>query len=1559
MKASALSKIEEGRRLLGLDMVVRTASGEAATESNTLLLKLYRLHRDTLISKDTKPDKKSNLDYTKSTMSKLRGSMILSHITMNQGHETPKPPPRHLLVNLKSFGFTIGENTELTLFLYQESKKELISETFTIFLDGLGNPTDKSQSTQTLFRDIPSMIALSDIWLVCKIVKINGDSNKDSSPVRSTKEQRDEIPNVRRPFAMSITNVGSAGIKRDKEVEYTSSIFHSTKDENQYSFLFDLIKSSAKDIEELPKSSGLVYGLNMMVGKFNELNLKSDQIDDTLISYPMTCDESDDYYRNDIYVTIKSGVFSTSTPVELSCELRDSNGVLVPDCISIGSYDRKLLSTYKSLVFNRTSMPFWNETFCIKIAPQILSPGMHVCILVRSLGNDKKEKGISVAKLELVVSDLGTLTRSSEFSLPLIKPSKGVDPKKDHTWYLKPAPKVEKKGTSKTSEFIKARVLVVSNQVTQSEYLHSLFNWRKLGEDTLKEVLGKITFAGDEITKFVNNTFNALFEIIESKNANICHTAFVALINAIEMLTDERKQRSNYRHLLDVYIENCCKATSLHEDLLTILVEYFGSYDKMSSTDLITTIRSLEYLLKFIIQSKTMNSNETSDSQNFKAKLLKFFDHINTLLRNQNRQYVGLQTTIVKKLAPLFDLLLKIFTPLELSNIVSNILNSISSDASTRFLIFEKLSLIQTMVSIDLFKFRESREILMPIVMYQLKSHLNLSLDEATHVCILILHQMMDNMQADDQSYYIEFMVPMLPTIVKLVELEEGNDDMVRYDLVMALLGMYYFMGPDQFGDLLKSQPDQGKQKHILNDTCNVLLRFITRKVVPFPENWFVMLMFMYSTVLKLIIILASYMKDRTSILDQEIDLWSNFFRLILACVNSKVLELEAFAESKRYLILERYGDMRMELMQILQHMWDFLENHQFKFIGQLVSPFFQLVVLEQPVISETGINLYLSLIMREYQMTGSFKRTESLTIEMMDSVFHTLLERAKQISTNDDERREYVMTWLDKKIGSRFDPKDHLGAQAIVFLKEMSHFLQLLYDLRGIPDDAEWIDERTIGTIRLMEYLLSTGRVDPYKKYVHGLVNQHIELNNYVEAGNILMLHADLLSWSTDSYDEPHGEFPRQTHRERKIALYRKAIEYFDKAKMWEICVQLTNELRVIYERQIYDFDALTQLMTDLSTFYSNIAGSERFFCEYFRVGYYGKGFSVLLRNREFIFRGLELERLADFTQRIQSKFPQAQLLNYTEEPQTDVQNSEGQFLQIFSVRPTSIEEYFNKSHPKIRDEMATLVQKYYIYNEVNLFVYSKPFRKNKRSGETQVEEFADLWINNTYYITQEKFPTMYKRSEVIKKLTKETTPLENAIVQIHEKNLEIRRITLVHSSLDASSSSHFTMVLKGVIDAAVNGGTKLYIDAFLSQQYISSNPTHLNSCKKLQQLIREQEQLLENGLNIHRKLCSMDMLGLQEQLEVQMAQVQAENRNREAALSAIFAQGFIQVPNKSPEEISTGFESNNLEVKWMRQGKDLARAKCAKQLLIRGMKPETISIVTSLTLAQIHLLK
>jgi hypothetical protein len=94
--------------------------------------------------------------------------------------------------------------------------------------------------------------------------------------------------------------------------------------------------------------------------------------------------------------------------------------------------------------------------------------------------------------------------------------------------------------------------------------------------------------------------------------------------------------------------------------------------------------------------------------------------------------------------------------------------------------------------------------------------------------------------------------------------------------------------------------------------------------------------------------------------------------------------------------------------------------------------------------------------------------------------------------------------------------------------------------------------------------------------------------------------------------------------------------------------------------------------------------------------------------------------------------------------------------------------------------------------------------------------------------------------------------------------------------------------MLLNGIIDAAVNGGTKIYTQLFLSPKYAESRPQDTELCNRLRTLLVDQVDkvvvverirrkidsqfcLLQvaQGLAVHRSACPDSLLGLQSKME------------------------------------------------------------------------------------------
>lgn len=163
-----------------------------------------------------------------------------------------------------------------------------------------------------------------------------------------------------------------------------------------------------------------------------------------------------------------------------------------------------------------------------------------------------------------------------------------------------------------------------------------------------------------------------------------------------------------------------------------------------------------------------------------------------------------------------------------------------------------------------------------------------------------------------------------------------------------------------------------------------------------------------------------------------------------------------------------------------------------------------------------------------------------------------------------------------------------------------------------------------------------------------------------------------------------------------------------------------------------------------------------------------------------------------------------------------------------------------------------------------MNVFVFSKQFKKTPSKSAS----ITDLWVCNTYLITKELFPNIKRESEVVEITEKEITPIENSIMVIEDKNAELeQKIDIAQTTNEWSSS--FTMALKGVIDAAVNGGVDIYKKAFFTEEYEKNNPFHVPYINQLKNLLKQQINILDRGLQIHQSIHPKNLQGLHEQLQ------------------------------------------------------------------------------------------
>ncbi|PKK17628.1 hypothetical protein A306_00000207, partial [Columba livia] len=286
--------------------------------------------------------------------------------------------------------------------------------------------------------------------------------------------------------------------------------------------------------------------------------------------------------------------------------------------------------------------------------------------------------------------------------------------------------------------------------------------------------------------------------------------------------------------------------------------------------------------------------------------------------------------------------------------------------------------------------------------------------------------------------------------------------------------------------------------------------------------------------------------------------------------------------------------------------------------------------------------------------------------------------------------------------------------------------------------------------------------------------------------------------------------------------------------------------------------------------------------------IDYFDQG-----KNKVFIYRGKEYERREDFEMRLLSPFPNAEKLTTTSPPGQDVTGSPGQCEGGASAA-------FRPFPPR----------SFYKANHVQKFSYSRPFKKGPKDPDN---EFANMWIERTTFVTAYPLPGILRWFAVTSTTTTVISPLENAIETMMKTNEKIMSEINRHQSDPSLPINPLSMLLNGIVDPAVMGGFAKYetvrtrgctgtlgaghhrhghrhapslparstersLQAFFQESYLQEHPEDEGNIEKLKDLIAWQAPLLAEGIRIHRRKVTEDLRPFHERMEQCFTQLRAK---------------------------------------------------------------------------------
>ncbi|XP_054832952.1 dedicator of cytokinesis protein 2 [Eublepharis macularius] len=1459
LKQKVTSKIDYGNKILDLDLTVRDEDGNILDPEKTSVISLFHAHEQA----------------TNKITERIREEMSKDESDYGTFSRNSSSPTHSIYVFVRNFVCRIGEDAELFMSLYDPQKQCVISENYLVRWGSKGFPKeiDMINNLKVVFTDLGNKdLGRDKIYLICQIVRVGRMDLKDTNNKKYTQ-------GIRRPFGvavMDITDIVKGKADSDEEKQHFIP-FHPVA-ENE--FLHNLL-NKVTAFKGDSGGQGLWVTMKMLVGDINQIRKDYPHLVDRTtvvarkLGFPEIIMPGD--IRNDIYITLLCGDLdkynkTTQRNVEVNMCVCDEEGKVIPNAICLGAGD-KPVNEYKSVVYYQVKQPRWIETLKVALPIEDMQR-IHLRFTFKHRSTldskDKGEKNFAMAYVKLMKED-GTTLLDGFHDLAVLKgDSKKME---DANAYLSlPSTRnlIELKGSTlsrssssvgglsvSSKDAFSISTLVCSTKLTQNVGLLGLLKWR-MKPELLQENLEKLKLVdGEEIVKFLQDTLDALFNIMMEHSHSDAYDILVfdALIYIIGLIADRKFQHFNT--VLEAYIQQHFSATLAYKKLMAVLKTYLDTSSRGEQCEpILRTLKALEYVFKFIVRSRTLFSQlyEGKELTEFEEAMRRLFESINNLMKSQHKTAILLQVAAMKYIPSVLQDVETVFDVRLLSQLLYEFYTCIPPEKLQK----QKVQSMNEIVRSNLFKKQECRDILLPVITQELKGLLDPKeesqfLFQEKKYCVELLNSILEVLSCQDaESTYQhiqEIMVQLLRTINKTV-IRMGRDDPLISHFVACMTAILNQMGDQHYSSYIETFQTSSELVDFLMETFIMFKDLIGKNV--YPSDWMAMSIVQNRVFLRAINKFSETMNQKfLENRNFEEQLWNNYFHLAVAFITQDSLQLEHFSHAKCIKILNKYGDMRRLIGFAIRDMWYKLGQNKIRFIPGMVGPILEMTLIPEAVLRKATIPIFFDMMLCEYKQTGEFKKFENEIILKLDHEVE---------GGRGDEQYLQLFESILMECSSQYP---QIAKPVETFVSLVKGLLEKLLDYRAVMND-ESKDNRMSCTVNLLNFYKDINREEMYIRYLYKLRDLHLDCENYTEAAYTLLLHAWLLKWSDEQCTPQVMQTELQsskTHRQLKEHLYEMIVEYFDKGKMWEEALSLCKELAEQYEMEVFDYELLSQNLIQQAKFYENIMKILRPKPDYFAVGYYGQGFPTFLRNKVFIYRGKEYERREDFQAQLISHFPNAEKMNTTAPPGEDLKNSPGQYIQCFTVQPV-LEEHPQFKNKPVPDQIIN----FYKSNYVQRFHYSRPVRKGSVDPEN---EFASMWIERTSFVTAYKLPGILRWFEVVSMSQTSISPLENAIETMSMTNEKILMMINQYQSDENLPINPLSMLLNGIVDPAVMGGFAKYETAFFTDEYIRDHPEDLEKLNRLKDLIAWQIPFLGAGIRIHERRVSDSLRPFHERME------------------------------------------------------------------------------------------
>ncbi|XP_037108357.1 dedicator of cytokinesis protein 3-like isoform X3 [Syngnathus acus] len=1017
IKRDVATRLDWGNEHLGLDLVPRK-DFETVDEDKVSVSDLYKIH--------------------------LGSRNDVWHDSQRHDSVQPcrAPVAHHLLLNMKtSTCNSIGEDSDIFFWLYDSREAKSISEKFMVRLNKNGEPK-KSREVNglwALFTDLSNKDLKRDLYIVSQVIR---------SGRMLLNEHRKGLRHVqyRRPYGCAVLAMSDilqtiAELKEEKD--FVLKVYMCNNESEWYQIHENIIRKCSSKYSAPANNSGLVISLQLLHGDVEALRRENKWLSRASVThklgFPDVMVPGD--VRNDFYLTLERGDFerggkSVQKNIEVTVSLLLADGELVQDCIGKACGEPNV-TQHRSVVLYHNNNPRWNEAVKLGV-PLDRFQGAHLRFDFRHCSTkDKGEKKLFAFSFTPLMREDGSTLSDQSHQLYVYKVATRVlsfvcsqlsllsRPQCDESSDLRqpglylvlpccqdgsspglPAASAFQRSARETF-WISTQLL--STKLTQNANLLALLKW-KAHPDRVGNILGRLRHvSGEEIVKFLQDILDTLFAILDDDAYKYGPLVFQSLVFVINLLGDSKY--FHFRAVMDTYIRKHFAGALAYKELIRCLRWAMESLPEAVWQDHTQDVmRALEYLFKFIIQSRSLYSGATCgmEEEQFRSSFQELFESIRFVLGLDwptCESLIMTQVAALRSFTAIFDELMRIFSVQEVAEFVRSTLASLPSVLATvgHSMDVVRLQSIARTVDSSLFALPESRRILLPLVLHHI--HLHLRHQKELPTCSGILTSLFSIIKASslDASVQeeVELMVESLLDVLlqTLLSITSSGQSQEAGEFVSCLLSLLRHMTDVHFQHLMENFQSKEVLKEFMMKIWCVLRNLM--KLSIFPRDWTVMRLLSSHIILRTVQRLAPFQLENFVGADFDFKVWSAYFSLAVLYINQPSLQLESMSAAKRKKIFDKYGDMRVTMAYELFSMWQNMSENRRHLIPGMIGPLLGVTLVPQAEIRNIMVPIFHDMMDWEQRKEGSLKQVEAELIDKLDA----LVSEGK----GDDDYRELL----------------------------------------------------------------------------------------------------------------------------------------------------------------------------------------------------------------------------------------------------------------------------------------------------------------------------------------------------------------------------------------------------------------------------------------------------------------------------------------------------------------------------------------------------------------------